>query len=232
MEKKIDWLISHIDGEYYATLLPTEEFLQQIVKTTEAELFWNDLRGSNTKRKIAQSEIRRNDKLRPYKIDTWTSDPFAFYGYNFRYHGAVCLSSALTMSRRRKVSFPPRTEILYYKDWDKNVEMVSDRYELIPVRPKLSVYCMESGHISPWHVREAHPDGTLVKMGTFYIDGEPVDPGLLGEIIIRTDTDFCIDDTYDDEHAIEWVYQGGYMMPTQNLFRVYAGELLQIMGKP
>lgn len=225
-------LIFQIDGSYYAMGYPTIDMLHNIIFGTGAKDAWKAAKEAPQDKKLESLiALTKDERWKNYKLFRWLQEPFPVFLKNGGYHGLIVLSSCAPVNPNENLWNQSQDVLLGYQTPESTeLEVYASAASGPPVcvRPMLEPFDIATGKSRWTEVIRDHPDGKVVKMGSLYLDGNLVE----GSIVLQGNADFCIDNTFDDAHTIEWTYHCGCLIPTKTIFRAYPSALLQLLGDP
>lgn len=226
-------LIFMIQGNYYVMDYPGIDDTRQLLKQVCEDDLWKDAKSKGGASMRAMIKIRESKEMMSIHLDEWITDPFLVYHWTRPYQKYLLKSSGITTSSRNLSKFAKGVEVLSeITVWPSKepVQTISDKAK-IGFRPMLIPMAPDTGYSLSIGLHRVHKNGEVIRCGSLYLNGEPVPKEEIGNIEFTTDSDFCIDDTYDEEHALEWVWLQGKLFPTRNLFRVSPLFVEEVIGK-
>lgn len=214
------FMMDYPNADYAATALGW--FLKDYGKDA-----WNTIRGLyggyNQLNLFQQMEKDKN--IDYAKVPNWFLRPFIVRGQNSSGLPALVQSTCLSTARPTLKKFRD-TQIILSSDarggyYVRQETTVAYRPVMIPLDQK--------GQFDRTSFAEEYPDGTILKMGTLYVDGKPFQPyDLRGELLLMTD--FCIDKTVEGQE-LSWLSWQGQLFLLHNLFRARAEDIPSIVGR-
>lgn len=229
----INKLIFSINGAYYSMEYPIlTDLLQMFLYDGDPDI-WKEAKGqrSYTEQRAARHKMDYEFTLKKIRMTKWITDPFPLFGKEYHAFGAIVLSRGIG-TPFWKYPVDEGAELFKYMEDKKTLKMVNFLCDPFGVRPVLNPFSLSLNCSISQDVMKTASNGTVVKMGTFYLDGKPVSPNIASRMVLDQNADFCIDDTYEPAYALEWMYWNGRLYPTNNLFQVKQEDLIAVMGLP
>ena len=221
-------LIFQIDGNYYAMGYPTMDILHNIIFGTGAKDTWDKAKNAVFAEKMtALTSLVKDAPWSKYRLNRWLQEPFAVAFQHAGTDKKIVRSCCAPVGQKKNFQPDPDDILLECQDDADNMVVRATSGPPVGIRILLEPVDITGKSLWTEAIRD-HEDGEIVHMGSLYLDGEPVS----GTILLQGNADFCIDDTYDDDLAIEWTYHLGCLFPTDNLFRAYPSAIQQLLGKP
>lgn len=214
------FLMDYPDADYAAAVLCW--LLKDYGKDT-----WNIIRGLNGGYKQLElfQELAQNKSIEYAKIPSWYLRPFVVRGVNGKGFPALVQSTNLSTARPATRKFR-KSQIIVSSDGCGGYFVPKEM--TVAYRPVM-IPLDQNGQFDTDSFAEEYPDGTVVKMGTLYVDEKPCDPQSLRDALLLV-TNYCIDKTVDGQE-LSWIAWKGRLFLLHNLFRVLATNIPDITGK-